>query len=116
MKKRTAEFKLVPIDEFDARRGYSRWVLPGIGIRTSERGSYAQADIWTDRQGELVTRFTSLGYSLHFKIKAVPVGQITFGRKEDVANFLNDMLMTWVVGGVDDDLECDAVEHDDLEC
>lgn len=115
MKKKTAEFKLVPTDEFDARRGYSRWVLPGVGIRTPGKGSYSQADIWIDRQGELVTRFTSHGYSLHFKIKAVTPCQITLGMKEDIANFLNDMLMTWMVNGVDDDLECDTVEYDDLE-
>jgi hypothetical protein len=116
MTKRTAEFKLVPTTEFDARRGYSRWVTPGVGIRTTERGSLAQADIWVDRQGKLVTRFTSLGYSLHFKIKAVPPGQITFDSKEDVVMFLQDVLLTWTAEGVDDDLDCYAVEYDDLEC
>jgi hypothetical protein len=36
--------------------------------------------------------------------------------KEDVVNFLDDILMTWIVDGVDDDLECDAVEYDNVEC
>ena len=34
--------------------------------------------------------------------------------KDDVENFLHDMLITWVVDGVDDDLECDSVEYDDM--
>jgi hypothetical protein len=116
MKNRTAKFKLVPTGEFDARRGYSRWVIPGVGFRTTERGSLAQADLWIDRRGNLVTRFTSHGYSLHFKIKEVPSGQITPDMEEDVVNFLDHMLMTWIVNGVDDDLECDAVEYDNVEC
>ena len=116
MKNRIVKFKLVPTCDFDARRGYLRWVIPGVGIRTTERGSVAQADFWIHRQGKLVTRFTSHSFSLHFLIKAFPFGQITPDMKEDIVTFLNDMLMTWIVEGVDGDLECDVVEYDDAEC
>lgn len=108
---RTPEFKLIPIDEFDARKGYSRWISPGVGTHTTERGSLAQADLWMDQQGKLVTRFTSRGYSLHFEIRAVSSDLIP-DMKEHIEEFLLEMLMTWVADGVDDDLECDAVEYE----
>lgn len=115
MEDRTSEFRLVPIAAFDARRGYSRWVAPGIGTRSAERGSLAEADLWVDRQGNLFTRFTSQGYSLHFKIKSVLCSKITPEMKENIEEFLYNMLITWVVDGIDDDLECDAVEYDELD-
>lgn len=111
---KTANFRLVPTHAFDARRGFSRWVIPGIGTRTTERGSLAEADLWIDRQGNLFTRFASQGYSLHFRIKSVLSDRVTPAMKDDVENFLHDMLITWVVDGVDDDLECDSVEYDDM--
>jgi len=116
MKMKTGDFKLFPTDEFDARRGYSRWVLPGVGTRTTERGSLAEADLWVDRKGKLVTRFRSRGYTLHFEIKVIPKSQITHEMEDDIAEFLLAMLSTWVVGGVDDDLECDDVIYADSEC
>ena len=111
MEMKIPEFKLVPIDEFDARSGYSRWVTTGVGTRTTERGSLAQADLWINRNGKLVTRFTSRGYSLHFEVKAV-LSDINSDMKEHIEEFLTEMLMTWVVDGVDDELDCDAIEHE----
>jgi len=115
MKMRTGEFKLMPTDEFDARRGHSRWILPGVGTRTTERGSLAEADLWINRNGKLLTRFRSRGHTLHFEIKVIPESQITHEMQEDIADFLSEMLMTWVVDGVDDDLECDDVIYNDSE-
>ncbi|MEW6685574.1 MAG: hypothetical protein AB1393_05140 [Candidatus Edwardsbacteria bacterium] len=109
MKEIARDYKLVPIDEFDARRGYSRWLTPGVGIRSTKRGSLAQADLWIDQEGKLVARFTSRGYSLHFQIRAVS-SDLAPVMKDHIEEFLTEMLMTWVVDGVDDDLECDAVE------
>lgn len=115
MKTKASKFKLVPIDEFDARRGYSRWVLPGVGTRTSERGSLAEADVWVDRTNNLVTRFRSRGYTLHFLIKVVPEKPITSAMQNDIAEFLLKMLTIWIVDGVDDDLECDDVVYADAD-
>lgn len=115
MKTKTGRFKLIPVDEFDARRGYSRWVLPGVGSRTTDRGSLAEADLWVNRNGNLVTRFRSCGYTLHFEIKVVPEDTITDEMQDDIAEFLLKMLRTWVVDGVDDDLDCDDVIYADSE-
>jgi len=116
MKMRSGEFKLMTMVEFDARRGYSRWHLPGVGIRTAEKGLLAEADLWVDRKGKLVTRFRSLAYTLHFEIKVIPEDRIIDEMQEDIADFLSNMLMTWVIDGVDDDLECDDVIYNDSEC
>ena len=55
------DLKLTPIAQFDARRGYRRWCLPGVGVRMGD-SPQAVADIWEDREGRLFTRFESLGY------------------------------------------------------
>lgn len=115
MDDRTAEFRLVPIPSFDARRGYSRWVTPGVGTRSAERGSLAEADLWVDRHGNLFTRFRSQGYSLHFRIKSVLRERIAHEMKDGIEEFLSNMLTEWIVEGVDDDLECDAIEYDDAD-
>jgi hypothetical protein len=107
------DYRLVPIDGFDARRGYARWTLPGVGTGASEGGALANADLWTDRQGRLVTRFESRGYTLHFEIRVVSGRRITQQMETDVSDFLWAMLSTWAAEGVDDDLECDDVIYDD---
>jgi hypothetical protein len=106
------EFKLIPIAEFDARRGYSRWVTKGVGTRSTERGSLAEAELWINQKGKLVTRFTSRGYSLHFEVKVVS-SDLNSDMKKHIEDFLAEMLMTWVTDGVDDELECDTIEYED---
>lgn len=113
MKEKSHEFKLFPTQAFDARRGYTRWVTAGVGVRTTKRGTLAVADLWIDRQGKLFTRFTSLGYSLHFEIKPVKPSKITPDMKDAVEKFLDKMLLTWIEDGVDDILECDEVSYED---
>ena len=115
MKTAKRKFARVPIKEFDARRGYSRWILPGVGTRTSERGSLAVADLWVSRRGDLVTRFKSLGFTLHFEIVVIPQSPITVEMELDIADFLLDMLRAWIVDGVDDDLECDDIIYVDTD-
>ena len=46
-------FRLVEIDEFDARRGYRRCDPPGIGVHMGGDGPNpeAEADFWRDRAG-----------------------------------------------------------------
>lgn len=113
MKTKSDYFKLTPIDAFDARPGYSRWILPGVGVRTTERGSLAEADLWVDPKGRLVTRFKSLGYTLHFEIRIVSEKQITHEMQDDIAEFLSEMLLIWQVDSVDNDLDCDDVIYDE---
>jgi|GEM_PF-1571540 len=111
MSKKRFQFKLVPVAAFDARRGYRRWPLPGVKTRTPEIGSVATADLWVDKQGGLLTRFTSLGYSSQYKIKAASCDAITPAMKDAVENFLLEMLIEWQAQGVDDDLEGDMIEY-----
>ena len=113
MKMTTGEFKLMPMGDFDAKRGYSRWVIPSVGVGTTERESVAEADLWINPEGKLVTRFKSGGYTLHFEIKVFHETRIKNEMKEDIAYFLSQMLMNWVVDSVDEDLECDDVINDE---
>ncbi len=87
--------------------------LPGVGTRTPERGSVATADVWIDKQGGLFTRFTSLGYSSQYKIKAVSCDAITPDMKDAVENFLLELLLEWQEQGVDDALEGDMIGYDE---
>lgn len=105
MKREMAKFKLEGIEPFDARRGYARWVTGGVGTRSSERGSLATVDVWIDREGKLVTRFTSMGYYLHFEIQPVEPNQITPNDREAIEDFLEDKLIQWKAEGVDEDWE-----------
>lgn len=90
-------FKLLITGSFDARGGYTRWILPGLGARSTKRGSLVEADLWTDRQGILVTRFTSpsRGCSEHFKIQGLTGEEITPDQQEAVADFLVEKLLEW---------------------
>ena len=110
---RTGDFKLIPTNGFDARRGYSRWIIPVVGVSTIGRKSVAEADLWINPKGKLVTRFKSSGYTLHFEIKVIPEIPISNEMQEDIAYFLSQMLMTWLIEGVDDDLECEDVIYDE---
>jgi hypothetical protein len=113
MKMRAGDFKLMPTDWFDANRGYSKWVVPGVGVSTIGRESSAEAHIWINPKGKLVTRFRSGGYTLHFEIKVIPEIQIIPEMQEDIVDFLSEMLITWVVEGVDDDLDCEDVLYNE---
>ena len=101
------KFNLVEIDPFDARRGYKRCTLPGVGYTPPDdplspyRSISCAADFWRDKSGELVVRFSSnQPYVFHFKGvlsngKPIPEEAIhEFG--EYIAAILSD----W--GGADD--------------
>ena len=93
-------FVLNEIDQFDARKGYTRWVLPGVGI-SSPGMPKATVDIWRNREGRLFTRFNSAGYVYHYEI--ISANQKSFGddMKQDIENFLFSMLDIWVCEGID---------------
>ena len=107
-------FRLVEIDEFDARRGYRRCDPPGIGVHMGGDGPNpeAEADFWRDRAGGLVVRFSSQGYRLHFTAKLTDGGPVPESAMRDFCDFVGDTLFQWVIEGVDDlpnsiyDAEC----------
>jgi hypothetical protein len=92
---------LLDVDEFDARRGYTRWVLPGTVARLPGHPQ-ASTDLWTDRDGRLFTRFSSADYVYHYEIISSMHPVITEDQHDDVYEFLQEKLMTWVIGGIDD--------------
>lgn len=96
-------FRLVLIDAFDARRGYKRCPLPGVGVSWVggvPRG--ANADFWRSRTGEFVVRFSSQGYVYHFEAFAASGKQIPENEIPEFGDFIADALCEWVDEGVDD--------------
>src|SRR5687768_10430636 len=67
MSKRIRKWKFTfeEIDAFDARRGYKRCTLPGVGCAWEPdpvlggRPIRATADLWRDKKGNVVIRFSS---------------------------------------------------------
>lgn len=104
---KTPKFTLVRVDAFDARRGYKRCALPGVGYTPPDdplspfRPISVTADFWWDRTGSLVVRFSSnQPYVFHFKAlltngKPVPEKYI-----QEFAEYISEILFDW--GGADD--------------
>jgi hypothetical protein len=97
---RKRKFKLEDIDEFDARRGYKRCVIPGVGTHVGKR--QAIADFWKDRNGNLVVRFSSQGYQYHFKGLLASGRQIPEDQMEEFSEWVSERLLDWIIEGVDD--------------
>lgn len=95
------DLTLLNADEFDARRGFTRWVLPGTGVVLPGQPQ-ANADVWTNRDGRLFARFSSAGYIFHYEIVSTTHHPISEDLEDAVREFLLDRLVTWVMGGVDD--------------
>ena len=121
MMEKKFQFKLVPVAAFDARRGYSRWVLVGVGTTISPHPFFEgilrpyniTADLWIDKQGVLFTRFTSMGYTSHYRLKSTSEKKITPDMQHALLDFLMETLMEWDNQGPDEDLEGDMVEYKD---
>jgi hypothetical protein len=92
---------LLDADEFDARRGYTRWILPGTGAILPGHPE-ASADLWTDRDGRLFARFSSAAYIYHYEIRSSTQPTITEDLHDAVYEFLQEKLVTWVIEGIDD--------------
>ena len=97
----TEDFTLVDADQFDARRGFTRWILPGTGANLPGHPQ-ANADLWTSREGRLFTRFSSAGYIFHYEITSTRQPSITVDLQDAVCEFLQEKLVTWVIEGIDD--------------
>lgn len=95
------DLTLLDADEFDARRGFTRWALPGTGAILPGYPQ-ASADLWTNRDGRLFVRFSSAGYIYHYEIVSNAHHPITEDQKDAVFDFLQNKLVTWVIEGIDD--------------
>ncbi len=99
--RRKSQFKLIEIAAFDARRGYRRCVLPGVGA-SSIGGPSAIADVWKDASGRLVFRFSSQGYQLHCQgllSSGLPIPEKKLG---EFVDYVSGVLLEWLNEGVDD--------------
>jgi hypothetical protein len=97
----TEEFTLADTDKFDARRGFTRWILPGTSANLPGHPQ-ANADLWTSRDGRLFTRFSSVEYSYHYEISSTRQPVISEDRQDAVCEFLQEKLVTWMIEGIDD--------------
>ena len=95
------QFTLDETDKFDARRGYSRWVLPGTGAVFPGKPC-ANADLWTDKDGRIFVRFSSRDYNYYFEIKLADGSSPTVEVKDYLEDFLQHTLVQWMVEGLDD--------------
>jgi hypothetical protein len=89
-------FTLIEADKFDARRGFTRWILPGAGANFPGRPQ-ATVDLWTNRDGRLFARFSSAGYIYHYEIRSIEQSAITEDLQDTVSDFLEEKLVTWVI-------------------
>jgi hypothetical protein len=94
------QFKLLPIDAFDARRGFRRCVPPGI--RVDAGGPIAGADLWRHPDGRLFVRCSSQGYICSMECSLASGESVSDARLQECIDWLADVLIQWMVDGVDD--------------
>ncbi len=94
-------FLFEPIECFDARRGYKRCKLPGVGCQFVGRPG-AQSDLWRDRSDNLVARFSSQGYQFSFAVVRASGQPLRDDQIDGLEDYLIELLKLWLVEGVDD--------------
>ena len=94
------KYKLIEIGAFDARRGYRRCTLPGVGVYVGR--SMAVADFWHDSEGRLVVRLSCQGYTYHFGAALISGKPIPERRMEDFGEYVVEVLSEWLVWGPDE--------------
>ena len=95
------DFKLELISGFDARRGLKRCKLPGVGVSFAD-ARHADADLWRDRSGGIVTRFTSQGYQYSFRVVDASGMKPSDDQLDVLGDHLAELLSLWLIEGVDD--------------
>lgn len=96
-------FELTHTVAFDTREALVAWVLPGT-VASLPGYPDAEANLWTDREGRLFAEFRCDGYEYHYEISKANGTPITHALQNDVCEFLQERLVTWVIEGVDDDV------------
>jgi hypothetical protein len=95
-------YVMEPVADFDARRGYRRFRLPGVGISFTD-GTRAEADVWRDRSGNLVARLSSSGYTYSFAIRDASGRAPGDDHADRLEQYLLEVLHLWLIEGVDED-------------
>lgn len=101
------KFTLVEINPFDARRGYKRCTLPGVGCvppanpSSPYRPIPVTTDFWRNRTGGLVVRFSSnQPYVFHFEGLLANGEPVPEENIEEFGEYIAEVLFDW--GGADD--------------
>ena len=112
-RRKRQKFNLVEIDAFDARRGYKRCSIPGVGYTPPVdpilpgRPIPVVADFWRNKTGGLVVRFSSnQPYVFHFEALLASGKPIPEEELEEFTEYIWAVLYDW--GGADDPPDPDA--------
>ncbi len=104
---RILKFRLIEISAFDARCGYKRCTLPGVGYTppVDPLSPYqpipVTANLWRNRTGGIVVRFFSnQPYVFHFEACLANGQSIPEEDIEEFGEYVAEMLFDW--GGTDD--------------
>ena len=99
-RRRPPLFELSSIPDFDARRRLRRCTPPGVCVERDRQ--VATADLWRHADGRLFVRFSSRGYIWSMECTLPSGQQIPDGRMEEFTDWLGDVLLEWIIDGVDD--------------
>ena len=94
-------YEFSAIDNFDARHGYKRCTVSGVGVSFPGRPG-ASADFWRNRTGIVVVRFSSQEYQFSFQLTHPSGGILMDSDLEEFADYIHHSLLRWLVEGVDD--------------
>ncbi len=97
--KHANKYVMAQIRNFNARLGYRRCLLPGVGVWTD---GHATADLWRTRGGNVVVRFQSLSYRVSFAALLASGDTISDAELEEFGDYLTELLLLWLSEGVDD--------------
>ncbi|NTU60199.1 MAG: hypothetical protein HGA98_03965 [Deltaproteobacteria bacterium] len=97
--KREVAFRLVPLPLFGAEAGGPSGPLPGFTLRNEATGALVRADVWCERPGELVARFSGGERWCHFRVEASPPELAADEMSEELEEFLFGRLIVWAVEG-----------------
>ena len=95
-------FVLTEIPHFDARRGYKKCDMPGVGASHVGDRRIAHAHFWRDRSNNVVARFTCTEYQYSFEARLASGATIPENQMEDFGTYVSEVLALWLVEGVDD--------------
>jgi hypothetical protein len=106
-RRKLLKFRLIEINAFDARRGYKRCTLPGVGYTPPDdpmspfQSIPVTADFWRNRTGGLVVRFSSnQPYVFHFEALLANGKPVPEEDLEEFGEYVAAVLYDW--GGADD--------------
>jgi hypothetical protein len=95
------EFTINEIPRFDARRGYSRCIPPGVGVSIAmPRSPNPCADFWHDRSGRLVGKMYCRGELFCFESSLASGAPIEQDRMEAFTDYIVKLMLNWITEGI----------------